>query len=154
LGRTLTGFANVLAGAVALTARTAELQAALDRAELLAAQNEARAAEKALLADELQRLLKEKDTLASELQRLLEEKETLAEELQHRARNSLQFIHAMLNKDLTDGEARAAIKAAARRVTTLAQVYEHLLGTGMTRTTNFASFALALCDGLRTIRGW
>ena len=57
----------------------------------------------------------------------------------------------MLTKDVNDGEAKAAMEAAARRVLTLAQVYEHLLGTGMTRTTNFVSFVLALCDSLRTI---
>lgn len=133
----LIGFANVLAAAVALTTRTAELQAALEHAELLAAQSEVRAAETALLA--------------AELKRSLEEKEILAEELQHRVRNSLQLIHAMLNKDLSNEEARAAMSAAARRVSTLAQVYEHLLGNGMTRTTNFARFGVALCDGLRAI---
>lgn len=133
----LTGFANVLAAAVALTTRTAELQAALERAELLATQNEIRAAETALLA--------------SELRHSLDEKETLAEELQHRVRNSLQLIHAMLSKDVSHEEARAAMRAAARRVSTLAQVYEHLLGSGMTRTTDFARFGLALCDGLRAI---
>jgi two-component sensor histidine kinase len=86
-------------------------------------------------------------TLA-QMQTLLEQKATLAEELQHRVRNSLQLIHGMLSKEMPDDEARATMRAAARRVSTLAQVYDHLLGTEMTRLTDFSAFVQALCAGL------
>jgi two-component sensor histidine kinase len=79
---------------------------------------------------------------------LLEQKKTLAEELQHRVRNSLQLIYGMLNKDMPDNQARSTMKAAARRVSTLAQVYDHLLGTEMSRMTDFSGFVRSLCAGL------
>jgi two-component sensor histidine kinase len=88
-----------------------------------------------------------KATLA-QMQSLLEQKNTLAEELQHRVRNSLQLIYGMLSKDMPNDEARTTMRAAARRVSTLAQVYDHLLGTEMTRLTDFAGFIRSLCLGL------
>ncbi len=110
----LTGFANVLGEAVATSARSTVLKAAL-----------------------------------AQMQALLEQKNTLAEELQHRVRNSLQLIYGMLSKDIPVSEARATMKAAARRVSTLAQVYDHLLGTEMSRLTDFAGFVRSLCLGLQ-----
>src|SRR6185436_18945498 len=112
----LTGFANVLAEAVATSARTGILQSTIAR---------------------MQTLVDEKD-------RLLEQKKVLAEELQHRVRNNLQLVYGMLSKQLDDTPDKAGqrgIKAISRRVSTLAQVYDHLLGTGlMTRTTDFGSY--------------
>jgi two-component sensor histidine kinase len=123
----LTGFANVLAEAVATSARTAVLQATVERMKVL---------------------VEEKD-------RLLEQTKVLAEELQHRVRNNLQLVYGMLSKQLNDTADKVGqrgIKAIARRVSTLAQVYDHLLGTEMTRTTNFGSYVKALCLNLAEIQ--
>jgi two-component sensor histidine kinase len=123
----LTGFANVLAEAVATSARTALLQTTIETMKVLAGAQE----------------------------RLLEQKMVLAEELQHRVRNNLQLIYGMLSKqlgDTADEGGRRGIKAIARRVSTLAQVYNHLLGTEMTRTTDFGSYVKSLCLDLAEIQ--
>jgi two-component sensor histidine kinase len=123
----LTGFANVLAEAVATSARTGILQSTIDRMKVL---------------------VEEKD-------RLLEQKKVLAEELQHRVRNNLQLVYGMLSKQLDDTPDTAGqrgIKAISRRVSTLAQVYDHLLGNEMTRTTDFGSYVKSLCLNLAEIQ--
>jgi two-component sensor histidine kinase len=124
----LTGFANVLAEAVATSARTAILQSTIEQMKVL---------------------VEEKD-------RLLDQRKVLAEELQHRVRNNLQLVYAMLSKQLKDTPDEAGqrgIKAIARRVSTLAQVYDHLLGAGlMTRTTDFGSYVKSLCLNLAEIQ--
>jgi two-component sensor histidine kinase len=123
----LTGFANVLAEAVATSARTGILQATIERMKVL---------------------VEEKD-------RLLEQKKVLAEELQHRVRNNLQLVYGMLSKQLDDTPDTAGqrgIKAISRRVSTLAQVYDHLLGNEMTRTTDFGSYLKSLCLNLEEIQ--
>jgi two-component sensor histidine kinase len=123
----LTGFANVLAEAVATSARMGILQDTIERMKVLVA---------------------EKD-------RLLEQKKVLAEELQHRVRNNLQLVYGMLSKQLDDTPDRAGqrgIRAISRRVSTLAQVYDHLLGTEMTRTTDFGSYVKSLCLNLADIQ--
>jgi two-component sensor histidine kinase len=123
----LTGFANVLAEAVATSARTVILQTTIERMKVL---------------------VEEKD-------RLLDQKIALAEELQHRVRNNLQLVYGMLSKQLNDTADQAGqrgIKAIARRVSTLAQVYEHLLGNEMTRTTDFGSYVKSLCLSLAEIQ--
>jgi two-component sensor histidine kinase len=117
----LTGFANVLAEAVATSARTAVLQTTIDQMEVL-----------------------------------LEQKKVLAAELQHRVRNNLQLVYGMLSKqlgDTTDEGGRRGIKGIARRVSTLAQVYDHLLGNEMTRTTDFGSYVKSLCHDIAEIQG-
>ena len=124
----LTGFANVLAEAVATSARTSVLQATI-------------AQMKALVDD--------KD-------RLLDQKKLMAEELQHRVRNNLQLVYGMLSKQIDDTEGQdgqQGVKAIARRVATLAQVYNHLLGSEMTRTTDFGSYVKSLCLNLAEMRG-
>lgn len=123
----LTGFANVLAEAVATAARTATLQRTIEQMKVL---------------------VEEKD-------RLLGQKNVLAEELQHRVRNNLQLVYGMLSKQLDDTSDRLGqrgIKAIARRVSTLAQVYDHLHGSEMTRTTDFASYVQSLCLNLAEIQ--
>ena len=87
--------------------------------------------------------------------RLLDQKKVLAEELQHRVRNNLQLVYGMLSKqldDTTDEAGQRGIKAIARRVSTLAQVYDHLLGTEMTRTTDFGGYVRSLCLNLAEIQ--
>jgi two-component sensor histidine kinase len=116
----LTGFANVLAEAVATAGRVAALNTALE----------------------------EKD-------RLLGQKKTLAEELQHRVRNNMQLVYGMLSKQLEDTPdeiGKRGIRSIARRVSTLAQVYDNLLGSEMARTTDFGSYANALCHHIAEIQ--
>lgn len=123
----LTGFANVLAEAVDTSERTVLLQATIDR---------------------MKELVREKD-------RLLDQKRVLAEELQHRVRNNLQLVYGMLTRQLEETSDRAGqrgLKAIARRVSTLAQVYEQLLGTEMTRVIDFGGYVQALCKNLAEIQ--
>jgi two-component sensor histidine kinase len=85
----------------------------------------------------------------------LDQKKVLAEELQHRVRNNLQLVYGMLDKqlaDTADEPGRRGIKAIARRVSTLAQVYDHLLGNELTRTTDFGSYVRSLCRSLAEIQ--
>ena len=122
----LTGFANVLAEAVATSERTAVLQATIDQMKVWSRET------------------------------LLDQKKVLAEELQHRVRNNLQLVYGMLTRQLgvtTDAAGQRGIKAIARRVSILAQVYDHLHGTEMTRTTDFASYVQSLCLNLADIHG-
>jgi two-component sensor histidine kinase len=124
----LTGFANVLAEAVATSARTAILQSTIARMKIL----------------------------VEDQNRLLDQRKVLAEELQHRVRNNLQLIYGMLSKQLGDTMDKAGqrgIKSIARRVSTLAQVYDHLLGAEMTRTIDFGGYAKSLCLNLADIQG-
>jgi two-component sensor histidine kinase len=123
----LTGFANVLAEAVATSARTRILEHTVERMRVLVV---------------------EKD-------RLLEQKKVLAEELQHRVRNNLQLVYGMLSKqldDTPDSAGQRGIRAISRRVSTLAQVYDHLLGSEMTRTTDFGGYVRSLCLNLAEIQ--
>ncbi len=116
----LTGFANVLAEAVATSHRVASLEDAI----------------------------KEKD-------KLLEQKRILAEELQHRVRNNLQLVYSMLSQQLNETQdpgAARGIKAIARRVASVAEVYDHLLGAEMTRTTDFGGYVTSLCRSLSDIQ--
>lgn len=111
----LTAFANVLAEAVATSARMGLLETTIAQMR----------------------------TMVEDQHRLLEQKKVLADELQHRVRNNLQLVYGMLSKqldDTADAAGQRGIKAIARRVSTLAQVYDHLLGTEMTRTTDFGSY--------------
>jgi two-component sensor histidine kinase len=123
----LTGFANVLAEAVATSERTGVLQNTIDRMKVL---------------------VEDKD-------RLLEQKKVLAEELQHRVRNNLQLVYGMLSKQLDytrDKAGQRGLKAISRRVSALAQVYDHLLGNEMTRTTDFGGYVKSLCHNLAEIQ--
>src|SRR5260221_9712468 len=93
--------------------------------------------------------------LVEEKDRLLGQKKVLAEELQHRVRNNLQLVYGMLSKQLADTAdegGQRGIKAIARRVFALAQVYDHLLGNEMTRTTDFGGYVKSLCLDLAEIQ--
>jgi two-component sensor histidine kinase len=86
---------------------------------------------------------------------LLDQKKVLAEELQHRVRNNMQLVYGMLSKqldDTVDTDARRGIRSIARRVSTLAQVYDNLLGTEMARTTDFGSYARSLSQNIAEIQ--
>lgn len=125
----LTGFANVVAEAVATAGRTTVLRATIEQMEAL---------------------IVEKDRLLTERQKLLVEKEVLAEELQHRVRNNLQLVSGMLRQqiDLNDGGPKEGLRSIAQRVMSLAKIYDHLLGNGLSRTIDFDQYVRSLCDSL------
>jgi two-component sensor histidine kinase/CheY-like chemotaxis protein len=136
----LTAFANILAEAVNTSKRNAQLQAAFARMRDMVGDRD--------------RLLAAKSDLLDEKSRLLEDKSVLARELQHRVRNNLHLVYGMLRKQLqitTDADGKEGIGAIARRVMTLSQVYEHLLGTGMSRTIDFGGYLSSLCSSFETL---
>jgi two-component sensor histidine kinase len=96
-------------------------------------------------------LIVEKDQLLTERQALLNEKDVLGGELQHRVRNNLQLISGMLSRqiDVSDNGGKDGIRAIARRVMSLATIYDHLLGNGLSRTIDFDGYLRSLCDSLR-----
>jgi two-component sensor histidine kinase len=118
-----------------------------DRDRLLAAKN--------VVLGEKNTLLDEKNALLTEKNRLLDDRNVLAQELQHRVRNNLQLVYGMLNRQLeatTDAAGKEGIGAIARRVMTLAQVYDHLLGTGLSRTIDFGSYLSSLCSSIESLQ--
>jgi hypothetical protein len=132
----LTVFANVLAEAVNTSKRNVTLQHAVDRAQDMLADRDRLLAAKNIVLDE-------KNALLCEEKRLLEEKGVLGQELQHRVRNNLQLVHGMLSQQLqinTIEAAKDGVNAIARRIMTLAQVYKHLFGTGLSRTIDFGGY--------------
>jgi two-component sensor histidine kinase len=89
--------------------------------------------------------------LIAEKDRLLDERSILAEELKHRVRNNLQLVHAMLSSHLklaSGQEERASVEGIIRRVVTLAEVYEQLLGTGMGSEIDLGDYLRSLCESL------
>jgi two-component sensor histidine kinase len=119
----LTGFANVLAEAVATKRRN----------------------------EELQRALAEMTATAAEKDRLLGERNLLAMELQHRVRNNLQLINDMVSvqmRQVSDEGGRKGLQGIIRRIMSLAEVYEHLLGAGMDGQIDLGAYASALCVNL------
>jgi two-component sensor histidine kinase/DNA-binding response OmpR family regulator len=134
----LTGFANVLAEAVDTSKRNVALRSTVDR---------------------MQDMVADRDRLLATKSGLLDEKNILARELQHRVRNNLQLVLGMLNKQLqstADGagieDINAGISGIARRVMTLAQVYDHLLGTGLSRTIDFGAYLSSLCSSFEALQ--
>jgi two-component sensor histidine kinase len=137
----LTGFANVLAEAVNTSKRNLALWSALDRMEEMVADRD--------------RLLESKNALLAEKIRLLDDKNVLAQELQHRVRNNLQLVYGMLNKQLEaskDPAGKEGLSAIARRVMTLAQVYDHLLGIGLSKTIDFGAYLASLCSSIESLQ--
>jgi two-component sensor histidine kinase/ActR/RegA family two-component response regulator len=129
----VTGFANVLAEAVNTSKRNAVVLGALEQM-------------KDMVAD--------RDRLLTAQSQLLSEKSVLAQELQHRIRNNLQLVYGMLSqhtKAALAGSEKPSVGAIARRVLALAKVYDHLLGTGLTRTIDFGRYLSALCDAFKDV---
>ncbi|MDB5406682.1 MAG: signal transduction histidine kinase [Rhodospirillales bacterium] len=127
----LTGFANVLAEAVDTFKRSRVLQGTVDR---------------------MKEMIAERDQLLKAKTLVLDEKNVLAQELQHRVRNNLQLVYGMLDKQLratAEGAAKEGISAIARRVMTLSQVYDHLLGAGLSRTIDFGGYLSSLCESFK-----
>jgi two-component sensor histidine kinase len=130
----LTGFANVVAEAVATAGRTTILRTTIDQMEAL---------------------IVEKDRLLTERQELLIEKDVLAEELQHRVRNNLQLVSGMLRQqiELNDRGPKEGLRSIAQRVMSLAKIYDHLLGNGLSRTIDFDQYVRSLCESLSAFQG-
>ncbi len=123
----LTGFANVLAEAVATAKRNEALRHTIAKMEAL---------------------VLEKDEL-------LAERVVLAEELKHRVRNNLQLVQGMLashEKNYPGPDEKASVNGIIRRVMTLAEVYEQLLGTGMGRTIDLGEYLKALSASLPNLQ--
>lgn len=123
----LTGFANVLAEAVATVTRNEVLRVTMVK---------------------MAALVVEKD-------KLLAERAMLAQELQHRVRNNLQLVRSMLTNHLRHASTemeRASVSAMIRRVTTLGQVYEQLLGSGLERTVDLGAYLDSLCASLPSLQ--
>jgi two-component sensor histidine kinase len=82
---------------------------------------------------------------------LVEEKEILSQELKHRVRNSLHLIYGLLTHEVDrkhDEGSILAFRSIALRVLSLAHVFDHLLGTGMSRVINLGTYVAALCASL------
>ena len=112
----LTGFANILAEAVATAERAEALRKTVARME-----------------------------------QLIAEKEVLAQELKHRVRNNLHLVFGLLMSEVGanhDPRSIFAFRSIALRVMGLAGVFDHLLGTGMTKTISFGDYVVTLCDNL------
>lgn len=86
-----------------------------------------------------------------ELKRLAGEKDVLAAELQHRVRNNLQLIYGMLVREieLPKSDTREGLRGIARRVMSLARIYDHLLGHGLVQTIDFGAYLESLCLSLQ-----
>jgi two-component sensor histidine kinase len=121
----LTGFANVLAEAVATSQRNAVLRATTEQ----------------MLA-----LIVEKD-------RLLDERAMMAREMNHRVRNSLHVILDMLTTCLGQGSVDGVeLDRIIHRVTALAEVHEQLLGSDWGSTVHLGDYLKALCLRLPSLQ--
>lgn len=86
-----------------------------------------------------------------ELQRISDEKDVFAAELQHRVRNNLQLVYGMLVREIEmpKDDIREGLRAIARRVMSLARIYDHLLGHGLVQTIDFGAYLDSLCISLQ-----
>jgi len=94
-------------------------------------------------------------TRVKALRDALEAKNLLEKELRHRVRNNLQMITGMLDnyaRGTASGVARDGIDLIVRRVTTLAQVHDGLLGVGLSETVDLAGYLRALCVSMPTVQ--
>ncbi len=94
------------------------------------------------------------------MQTLLDQQKLLAEELQHRVRNNLQMVSAMLYSYARTGldeKAKEEVGSIANRVMTLAQIYDSLLGVGLSEIIDLREYLEKLClalPGLQDNRMW
>ena len=136
----LTGFANILAEAVATSKRNLTLQGAFDRMQDMVGDRD--------------RLLAAQNTLLDEKTRLLDDKTVPGARAATSVRNNLQLVHGMLDKQLQNTDDGAGKDGSARSLggsQSLAQVYDQLLGTGMTRTIDFGAYLSSLCSSFAAL---
>jgi two-component sensor histidine kinase len=82
--------------------------------------------------------------------------EMFAHELQHRVRNNLQHIQAMLDgyaATIPQEESKEPIETIINRLTTMAHMYDHLLGAGLDGSIDFADYLHTLCTRLSDLQG-
>ena len=82
--------------------------------------------------------------------------EMFAHELQHRVRNNLQHIQAMLDgyaATIPQEESKEPIETIINRLTTMAHMYDHLLGAGLDGGIDFADYLRTLCTRLSDLQG-
>jgi two-component sensor histidine kinase len=90
---------------------------------------------------------------------LLLKQKLMAEELQHRVRNNLQVVSGMLSdyaRNAPNDTARQGVSSISGRVITLAQIYDTLLGVGLSDTVDLSDYLQRLClslPGLQDERG-
>ena len=75
--------------------------------------------------------------------RHLKEKEILLQETHHRVKNNLQLISSLLElqtADITDENAKAALRTAQRRVQSIATVHNKLYNSGESEAIEFSAF--------------
>ena len=121
--------ANILAGTADATRRNAALQIAIDRMQDM--------------VDDKKQFLATNNALLDKKNHLLDEVNSLSRDLQHRFRNHLQLIYAMLNdqrRATADAAAAKGINEIARRIMALAQIYESLIGTGLSNAIDFGAY--------------
>ena len=85
------------------------------------------------------------------MEELVEEKEILDQELKHRVRNSLHLVFGLLSAELNSPHPQASIatfRSIALRVMGLAEVFDHLLGLGMSKVINLGEYISGLCKTL------
>ncbi len=130
----LTGIANIIAGAYDASRRAAALQVALNRMQEL--------------VDDKNLFLARNNALLEEKNRLLDENAGWMRDIRHRVRNDFQMVYEALSDQLratTDPTAVRAIGVSARRVMTLVEVYDHLLGAELGRTIELGKYLSSLC---------
>jgi two-component sensor histidine kinase len=108
------------------------------------------------VSNELQEMIADRDRyieaqegILAGKDRLLETNNILTKELRHRVRNNLQLIVSMLSNQLkatTDPSAIEGFSKIERRVMTLVEIYEQLLGSSLGRTINFGGYLSSLCS--------
>ena len=81
-----------------------------------------------------------------------EAQQVMMRELLHRVRNDLQLVHSLAARgagQAADPASAADFDAIARRVLCMSELYDHLLGIGMSGTVNFGEYLQALCGKIR-----
>lgn len=81
-----------------------------------------------------------------------EAQQVMMRELLHRVRNDLQLVHSLAARGAgraADPASAADFDAIARRVLCMSELYDHLLGVGMSGTVDFGEYLQALCVKIR-----
>lgn len=103
----------------------------------------------------MQDMIADRDISLATKTRLLEDKNLLARELQRRVRNNLRLVHGMLSQQMqtfSDEVEKQGLQEITLRIMTLAQVYDHLLGIGLSRTIDFGSYLSSLCSNIESLQ--
>lgn len=83
-----------------------------------------------------------------------EAQQIMMPELLHRVRNDLQLVHLLAARSAVktaDPASAADFDAIGRRVLCMSELYDHLLGVGMSGTVDLGKYLQALCLKIRAI---